>query len=260
MIVFDILTIFPDFFSSVLEHGMVKRALTDGQAAAKIHNLRDYTHDRHRTVDDRPFGGGPGMILKPEPIFAAVEKLTQDVGERNFPVILLSATGRLFDQKYAARLSGEKRVVLICGRYEGVDERVARHLATDELSVGNFVLSGGELGACVVLDAVTRLLPGVLGNEESAQTESFTPDTGSGGDGAVGMLEFPQYTRPVEFRGWGVPPVLISGNHEEIRKWRRRKAMEKTLEARPDLLDGVGLDPPEEALLSDLKRPGRKLS
>ena len=260
MIVFDIFTIFPDFFSSVLEHGMVKRALSKGQAAVNIHNLRDYTHDRHRTVDDRPFGGGPGMVLKPEPIFAAVEEVRQAVSEQNFPVILLSATGRLFDQEYARRLSREKRVALICGRYEGVDERVTQNLATDELSVGNFVLSGGELAACVVVDAVARLLPGVLGNEESAQRESFTPETGSGEDSSVGLLDFPQYTRPVEFRGCGIPPVLISGNHEEIRKWRRRKALEKTLETRPDLLGRARLDPEEEAILSELRQRGRKLA
>lgn len=255
MIAFDIFTIFPDFFSSVLEHGMVRRALTNGQAVTTIHDLRDYTHDRHRTIDDRPFGGGPGMILKPEPVFTAIDTLRQNVSEQNFPVILLSATGRLFDQTHATRLTQEKRVALICGRYEGVDERVAQHLATDELSVGNFVLSGGELAACVVLDSVVRLLPGVLGNKESAKTESFTPKGGLGESASISALDFPQYTRPVEFRGWAVPSVLISGNHKDISKWRRRKAIENTLKARPDLLDRVRLDSPEEALMEDLKRP-----
>jgi len=230
-VIFHVLTIFPEFFAGPFEHGVIKRARDTGALEIRIHNLREWTSDRHKTVDDRPFGGGEGMLLKPEPLFAAVESISHPSGK----TILLSAQGRLFDQKQANDLSALSELLLICGRYEGVDERVAEHLADDELSIGNYVLSGGELAAAVVVDTVARLLPGVLGNESSAVFESFQ-DTGHAG----AMLDCPQYTRPADFRGWKVPEVLLSGNHEEIRRWRQRAALEKTARLRPDLLGGAG--------------------
>jgi tRNA (guanine37-N1)-methyltransferase len=229
-VIFHVLTIFPEFFQGPFEHGVIKRAREAGALQVRIHNLRDWTFDRHKTVDDRPFGGGEGMLLKPEPLFLAAESIfPQRAPDRK--TVLLSAQGRLFDQRAANELAGLAELLLICGRYEGVDERVAEHLADAELSIGNYVLSGGELAAAVVIDAVARLLPGVLGNESSAVFESFQ-DAGHG----AGLLDCPQYTRPAEFRGWKVPEVLLSGNHEEIRRWRRRAALEKTARLRPDLL------------------------
>ncbi len=236
--IFHVLTIFPEFFQGPFEHGVIKRARDTGAVEIRIHNLRDWTSDRHKTVDDRPFGGGEGMLLKPEPLFLAVESILQ-VGQASslsIKKVLLSAQGRLFDQKVANDFSGLSELLLICGRYEGVDERVAEHLADDELSIGNYVLSGGELAAAVVVDAVARLLPGVLGNESSAVFESFQD-----GGHAGAVLDCPQYTRPAEFRGWKVPDVLLSGNHEEIRRWRQRAALEKTARLRPDLLGGAGV-------------------
>jgi tRNA (guanine37-N1)-methyltransferase len=223
---FHILTIFPDFFQGPFQHGVVAKAAEVGLIQIHIHDLRNWTHDRHRTVDDRPFGGGEGMLLKPAPIFEAVESVWPErtAGQR---LVLLSAQGRRFDQEAARRLSQYQELFLICGRYEGVDERVVEHLADEELSIGDFVLSGGELAAALVVDCVARLLPGVLGNEDSALQESFTE---------AGLLDCPQYTRPAEFRGWRVPDVLLSGNHEEIRRWRRQIAQEKTAKNRPDLL------------------------
>lgn len=227
---FHVLTIFPEFFRGPFEHGVVARAQKSGLLEIKIWDLRNWTHDLHRTVDDRPFGGGEGMLLKPAPIFAAVEEvLPQRQPEQ--VVILLSAQGRKFDQAVARRLSQAKELFFICGRYEGVDERVAEHLVDEELCIGDYVLSGGELGAAVIVDAVARLLPGVLGNAESTQHESFRADTEN-----AGLLDCPQYTRPAEFRGWPVPPVLLSGNHEQIRRWRIVAAREKTERMRPDLL------------------------
>jgi len=230
-VTFHILTIFPDFFRGPLEHGVVARAVADGLIAIRIHDLRTWTFDRHRTVDDRPFGGGEGMLLKPEPIFLAVEEIWPDWKKENAAadraLVLLSAQGRRFDQAMARRFSGLKELFLICGRYEGVDERVAEHLASEEISVGDFVLSGGELAAAMVVDCVARLLPGVLGNEDSAIQESFTEQ---------GVLDCPQYTRPADFRGWKVPEVLLGGNHAEIRKWRREAARQKTARNRPDLV------------------------
>ncbi|HSB17272.1 MAG TPA: tRNA (guanosine(37)-N1)-methyltransferase TrmD [Bryobacteraceae bacterium] len=228
---FHVLTIFPEFFRGPLEHGVVARAAESGILSVQVHNLRDWTFDRHKTVDDRPFGGGEGMVLKAEPIFLAVESILPE-REAGRKVILLSAQGRLFDQPAAKRLSGCEELLLICGRYEGVDERVAEHLADEEISIGDYVLSGGELAAAVVIDAVARLLPGVLGNEDSAVFESFT-----GEDGQLGVLDCPHYTRPAEFRGWSAPEMLLSGNHEEIRRWRSRAAREKTARLRPDLLE-----------------------
>ena len=223
---FHILTIFPDFFQGPFQHGVVAKAAEAGIVEIQIHDLRNWTHDRHRTVDDRPFGGGEGMLLKPAPIFEAVESIWPErtPGQR---LVLLSAQGQRFDQEAARRLSQYKELFLICGRYEGVDERVAEHLADQELSIGDFVLSGGELGAALVVDCVARLLPGVLGNEDSVLQESFTE---------ANLLDCPQYTRPADFRGWKVPEVLLSGNHEEIRRWRRQVAREKTARNRPDLL------------------------
>jgi len=232
-VIFHVLTIFPDFFQGPFEHGIIKRARASGAIEIRIHNLRDWTFDRHKTVDDRPFGGGEGMLLKPEPLFLAVESIfpAESGGGAPRKVVLLSAQGRLFDQKAANEFARLDELLLICGRYEGVDERVAEHLADDELSIGNFVLSGGELAAALVIDAVTRLLPGVLGNESSAVFESFQD-----GGHAAGVLDCPQYTRPAEFRGWKVPEALLSGNHEEIRRWRERAAREKTARLRPDLI------------------------
>ena len=227
---FHIVTIFPEFFQGPFAHGVVSKAAEAGRLRIQIHDLRTWTSDRHRTVDDRPFGGGEGMLLKPEPLFAAVESIWPErTPERR--VVLLSAQGRRFDQAAARRLSEYPELLLICGRYEGVDERVAEHLADEELSIGDFVLSGGELAAALVLDCVARLLPGVLGNKDSALHESF-----AAAEGEASLLDCPQYTRPADFRGWKVPEVLLSGNHEEIRTWRRQAARDKTAKNRPDLL------------------------
>jgi tRNA (guanine37-N1)-methyltransferase len=252
--IFDIITIFPDFFSGILEHGLLKRAIAGGQADIRLHDLRDATDDRHRTVDDRPFGGGPGMVFKPEPLFRAVEGLKAECAGENFPIILLTPQGRLLNQPVAQELSGHARVAMICGRYEGVDERVATHLATDEISIGDYVLSGGELAAAVVMESVTRLLPGVLGNEASHERESFAPFDSEGG--RQGLFDFPQYTRPPDFGGLKVPEVLLSGNHEEIRLWRHRQALEKTWRRRPDLLARVQLSRQDRAYLEEIQRAG----
>ena len=221
---FDIVTIFPEMFREVFEFGIVRRAVEGGLIDIHVHDLRDYTHDRHRQVDDRPFGGGAGMVMKPEPLFRAVEAVTASVNQSR--VVLLSPQGRLLSQQVAEEFSKETGLVLICGRYEGVDERVAEHLAGDEVSIGDYVLSGGEIPAMVVVDAVTRLIPGALGCDQSAERESFT----------AGLLDYPQYTRPADYRGMKVPEVLQSGNHAEIERWRRLKAMEKTSRRRPELL------------------------
>ncbi len=218
----DVLTLFPEMFAGPLDESIVKRARAAGLLDLSVHNLRDYTHDRHRTVDDKPFGGGPGMLLKPEPIFEAVEHLAH--GETR--VILLSPSGRKFTQGLARELAPEKHLLLICGSYEGFDERVREALADDQLSIGDYVLTNGALPAMVVIDAVTRLLPGVLGDDESSRDESFSH----------GWLEYPQYTRPAEFRGMKVPEVLLSGNHAEIARWRAEQARIRTKEQRPDLL------------------------
>ncbi len=222
---FHLLTIFPDFFQGPLQHGVVARGVEFGSLEAHVHDLRNWTHDLHRTVDDRPFGGGEGMLLKPEPIFDAVETIWPSRTPKQ-KVILLSAMGRKFTQQIARELLENDELLLICGRYEGVDERVAQHLADDELSIGDYVLSGGELAAAVVMDAVARLLPGVVGNQDSTVNESFEQ----------GILDCPQWTRPAEFRGWKAPDVLLGGNHAEIRKWRKQAALEKTARLRPDLL------------------------
>jgi tRNA (guanine37-N1)-methyltransferase len=244
---FHIVTIFPEFFRGPFDYGVVQKAREAGKIDILIHDLRTWTYDRHRTVDDRPFGGGEGMLLKPQPIFEAVEAIWPDrprntdadvdpqtetsgsaisKGRENKRVILLSAQGRKYDQRLARELSTCDELLLICGRYEGVDERVALHLADEEISIGDYVLSGGELAAAIVVDSVARLIEGVLGNQDSAVHESFSrPD----------LLDCPQYTRPADFRGWKVPDTLIGGNHAEVRKWRERAALEKTRRLRPDL-------------------------
>ena len=227
---FHIVTIFPEFFRGPFEHGVIQKACEAGLIEIHVHDLRTWTYDRHRTVDDRPFGGGEGMLLKAGPIFEAVEAVWPGYSKgssEGSKAILLSAQGKKFDQAKAREFSGLKELLLICGRYEGVDERVAEHLADEELSIGDYVLSGGELAAAVVVDAVARLQAGVLGNETSSVDESFSEE---------GLLDWPQYTRPAEFRGWKVPEVLIGGNHEEIRKWRKSAAREKTRRQRPDLV------------------------
>lgn len=228
---FHLLTIFPDFFRGPFEHGVVARAAKAGRIGIKIHDLRAWTKDFHKTVDDRPFGGGAGMVMKPEPIFEAVEAIWPAREAARQRIILLSAQGPLFNQQAARRLAGYEELLLICGRYEGVDERVSEHLADEEISIGDFVLSGGELAAAVVVDCVSRLAPGVLGNEASARRESFS-DAGDSG----GLLDYPHYTRPADFRGWRVPEVLAGGNHAAIERWRREAALEKTRRHRPDLL------------------------
>src|SRR5437867_2239029 len=217
----DVLTLFPEMFAGPLDESIVKRARAAGLLDLSIHNLREYTHDRHRTVDDKPFGGGPGMLLKPEPIFEAVEQLAR----AETRVILLSPVGRQFNQSLARELAPQTHLLLICGSYEGFDERVREALADDELSIGDYVLTNGALPAMVIIDAVTRLLPGVLGDEESAREESFSH----------GLLEYPQYTRPADFRGMKVPDVLLSGDHAEIEKWRREQAKKRTAARRPEL-------------------------
>ena len=222
---FHLLTIFPAFFEGPFRHGVVARAAEAGALSIHLHDLRDWTHDLHRSVDDRPFGGGEGMLMKAAPIFDAVEAIWPGRTAKQ-KVILLSAQGRKFTQRIARELAGVDELLLICGRYEGVDERVAEHLADDELAIGDYVLSGGELAAAVIIDAVARLLPGVVGNQDSTVNESFEN----------GILDCPQWTRPADFRGWKVPDVLLGGNHAEIREWRKRAAMEKTCRQRPDLL------------------------
>ena len=219
----DVLTLFPGMFPGPLDESIIKRACESGRLQLGVHDLRDYTHDRHRTVDDRPFGGGPGMLLKPEPLFEAVDALR---GEKT-RVILTSPAGRPFRQEIARELAGEKHVLLVCGSYEGFDERVRQSLADDEISIGDYVLTNGALPAMVIVDAVTRLLPGVLGDDESSQDESFCGC----------LLEYPQYTRPAEFRGMNVPEVLLSGDHAAIEKWRREQAKVQTRRRRPDLLE-----------------------
>jgi tRNA (guanine37-N1)-methyltransferase len=278
---FDVITIFPEFFGGPLDYGIVRRAREARLVEAHIHDLREFTHDRHRTVDDRPFGGGEGMVMKPEPLFEAVESLLGGGSAADRPagttIVLLSAAGKLFRQETARRFAKLERMVLVCGRYEGVDERVAEHLATDEISIGDFVLSGGELPAAMILDAVTRLIPGALGNEDSTVNESFSESNEVPASGrkppAVqkdaspepklpsthrGVLDYPHYTRPPKFRGWDVPEVLVGGNHEEIRRWRRKKALEKTLRNRPDLLVGVALSDEDSSILSELQQKARK--
>jgi len=288
---FEIITIFPGFFAGIFEHGIVRRAQADGLVSVKTHDLREFTHDRHRTVDDRPFGGGEGMVLKPEPLAEALESLgigakdkrimadggacspthaPKDLRMDGAPnavgdeedatrVVLLSAQGRPFTQAVARELAGIERVVLICGRYEGVDERINQLYCDMELSIGDYVLSGGELAAAVVVDAVMRLVPGVLGNDASGDFESFgvadaeiaSSESGvpRSQHGSGGLLDYPHYTRPAEFGGMRAPEVLMNGDHQQIRKWRREQQLRKTLKNRPDLLKGAALSDEDQRLL-----------
>jgi len=243
----DILTLFPEMFDSPFSSSILKRAIERKLVNINLHNIRDYTHDNHHTVDDYTYGGGTGMILKPGPIFEAVESIKPghaDQESSQLPVILLTPQGRLFSQEVAYELSKYSHLILICGRYEGVDERVRQHLVTDEISIGDYVLSGGELAAMVVVDAVVRLLPGVLGSEDSAIDDSH----------ANGLLEYPQYTRPAVYRGWSVPQILLSGDHAQIAKWRHEQAVQRTAERRPELLDKANLNLEERQLVSRLKK------
>jgi tRNA (guanine37-N1)-methyltransferase len=260
---FDIFTLFPSIFESPLQESILKRAIEAGLLDVRLHNIRDYASDKHHVTDDYPYGGGGGMVMKPEPIFAAVESVLEvrswklEVGgaplqpptsnlqspisnlKSQIPIILLTPQGRCFNQEIAQELARHERIVLICGRYEGVDERVREHLATDEISIGDYVLTGGELAALVIVDAVSRLLPGVLGDAGAAVDDSH----------AGGLLEYPHYTRPPEFRGWSVPDVLLSGNHAEIDRWRRRQSLLRTLRRRPDLLARAALTEDERRWL-----------
>jgi tRNA (guanine37-N1)-methyltransferase len=265
---FDIITIFPGFFDSPLEYGILRRARNAGLVTVDAHDLRSFTHDRHRTVDDRPFGGGEGMVLKAEPIFDAVESLhVTPKAERDTKketVILLSAQGRPFTRTVAQELAAMERVVILCGRYEGIDERVNELLCDREISIGDYVLSGGELAATVIVDAVVRLLPGALGNPDSSRFESFGAEEAGeevGGPdgpprstyGAGGLLDYPHYTRPAEFRGVSIPDALLGGNHEVIRQWRRRMALRKTLRNRPDLLEKMPISDEDREILDELR-------
>ncbi len=279
---FEIITIFPGFFAGFFEHGIVRRAQAEGLLSIAVHDLRGFTHDRHRTVDDRPFGGGEGMVLKPEPLAEALESIgipakTEPRGPReiasnnpssgagNSRVILLSAQGRRFTQTVARELATLDRIVMICGRYEGVDERINQLYCDEELSIGDYVLSGGELAAAVVLDATMRLIPGVLGNQASGEFESFgVPDAAISSDeegvprsqhGSGGLLDYPHYTRPAEFRGLRAPEVLLNGDHQQIRLWRREQQLRKTLANRPDLLEQASLSVQDRELLKVIQNP-----
>ena len=248
MLEVDIVTIFPRMVEAPLAEGILGRAIARGLLRVRVHDLRDHTSDRHRVVDDVPFGGGPGMVLKPEPLFRAVEAIRAEHGEPS-AIILTSPDGRRFAHEDAQRLSGMRHIVVLCGRYEGVDERVRLHLATEALSIGDYVLSGGELPALVMVDAAARFVPGVVGDEASVGGDTF----------ARGLLDFAQFTRPAEYRGWRVPEILLSGHHAEIARWRRRDALRRTLQRRPDLLeDRSGLDPADREILNELEHVVRR--
>lgn len=241
MMSIHILTLFPAMFSGPFSESIVKRAVDQGLVEISIYNIRDYTSDKHHVVDDSPYGGGPGMVLKPEPIFKAVEAVR---GETGMPVILLTPQGKLFSHRVAEELAQNEKMMLVCGHYEGVDERVREHLVTDEISIGDYILSGGELAAMVVVDAVVRQVPGVLGSEESVEDDSH----------AKGLLEYPQYTRPQSFHNWEVPEVLLSGNHAEIARWRRTQSLKRTLRRRPDLLQQAELSDEDKKLIAQMER------
>ena len=242
----DILCLFPEMVASPLDQSIIKRARERGLVDIVIHDIRAYTHDKHHTVDDYPYGGGPGMVLKPEPVFEAAEAIKLQLGVNEMPIILLTPQGRLFSQAVAQGLALLPHLMLICGHYEGIDERVCEHLATDEISIGDYVLSGGEFAALVVVDAIVRLIPGVLGSQGSASIDSHSN----------GLLEYPQYTRPPVYRGWPVPAVLQSGNHGEIAQWRRRQAILRTAKRRPDLLEKGNLcDEEKKWMLENLLNP-----
>jgi tRNA (guanine37-N1)-methyltransferase len=237
----DILTLFPQMFAGLLESSIIGRASERGLVDVRLHDIRDYTHDKHRVVDDYPYGGGAGMVLKPEPIFEAVEAVKLEIGLASVQTILLTPQGRLFNQEIARELAGYQNLILICGHYEGVDERVAEHLASDEISIGDYLLSGGEVAAMAVVDSVVRLLPGVLGSEASLAEESHID----------GLLEYPQYTRPPVYRGLEAPPVLLSGDHADVARWRRKQSLLRTAKRRPDLIEKVILSTEDKKLLSE---------
>lgn len=243
---FEIFTLLPEVFPSYLQSSILKRALERGLIEVNLHNIRDHTHDRHHTTDDTPYGGGGGMVMKAPPVFEAVESVLGPTPA--CPVILLTPQGRLFNQHIAAALASQPELALICGRYEGFDERIREHLVTDEISIGDYVLTGGELPALLLVDAIARLLPDVLGDPEGAADDSH----------ASGLLEYPHYTRPPVFRGWEVPEVLVSGDHARIEKWRREQSLARTLHKRPDLLDSAPLTPTDRLFLEKLRRPGPK--
>ena len=244
MMRFHVLTIFPGMFDSPLSLSIIARAQKQGLVEVNLHNIRDFTHDRHNTVDDYPFGGGPGMVMKPDPLFESVEHVRESESlDENVPTVLMTPQGRRFNQRIAEDLSDLSDMVIICGRYEGVDERVRQNLVTDEISIGDYVLGGGELAAMVVIDAVARLIPGVVGSAESPANDSHT----------TGLLQHPLYTRPSVFRGMEVPDVLLSGHHAEITKWQRREALRRTLERRPDMLEPTELSPDDRRFLDELR-------
>lgn len=246
----DILSLFPKMFDSPFYESIIKRAINRGLVNIFIHNIRDYTHDKHNTVDDYPYGGGTGMVMKPEPIFEAVASVKTEIEHRDSHIVLLTPQGRLFCHQVAQELSSKPNLILICGHYEGVDERVREYLVTDEISIGEYILTGGELAAMVVVDAVVRLLPGVLGSEQAKEDDSY----------ADSLLEYPQYTRPKAYRGWEVPPVLLSGNHQEIARWRREQAIMRTLDRHPDLLEGAALSEEERKVIEKVRQKGESSS
>jgi tRNA (guanine37-N1)-methyltransferase len=244
MMRFHVLTLFPEMFDSPLSVSIIARAQKQGLVQIDLHNIRDHTHNRHNTVDDYPFGGGPGMLLKPDPLFESVEEIRESATlDETTPIVLMTPQGRRFDQRTAEEFSELSDIVFICGRYEGVDERVRQHLVTDEISIGDYVLGGGELAAMVVIDAVTRLIPGVVGSAESPANDSHT----------TGLLQHPLYTRPSEYRGIGVPDVLISGHHANIAKWQRHEALRRTFERRPDMLESADLSAEDHKFIEQLK-------
>lgn len=244
---FEVFTLLPDVFPPYLESSILQRARQRGLLEVRVHNIRDYTHDKHHTTDDTPYGGGGGMVMKPGPVFEAVESVLGPASARTqpvaVPVVLLTPQGRVFTQRVAEELSQYERIVLLCGRYEGVDERIREHLITDEISVGDYVLTGGELPALILIDAVTRLIPEVLGDPTGAEDDSH----------AMGLLEYPHYTRPPEFRGWKVPDVLLSGDHAKIEKWRREQALLRTYQKRPDMLEKAELSAADKKFIENLK-------
>jgi len=246
---FEVFTLLPEVFPPYLDSSILQRARLRGLIDVRVHNIRDYTHDKHHITDDTPYGGGGGMVMKPDPIFEAVESVLGPLQDSpaQVPVILLTPQGRVFTQRVAEELSGYERIALLCGRYEGVDERIREHLVSDEISIGDYVLTGGELPALMVIDAVSRLLPGVLGDPDGAQDDSHS----------MGLLEYPHYTRPPIFRGWGVPDILLSGDHAKIEKWRREQALLRTLNKRPDMLEKADLSEADKKYLNGLKKEER---
>ena len=245
---FEVFTLLPEVFPAYLESSILQRARQRGLIEVRVHNIRDYTHDKHHTTDDIPYGGGGGMVMKPEPIFDAVESILGV--QPDCPILLLTPQGRVFNQRIAAEYSLHEKIALICGRYEGVDERIRKHLVSDEISIGDYVLTGGELPALILIDAISRFIPGVLGDPDGASDDSH----------ASGLLEYPHYTRPPEFRGWTVPEVLLSGDHAKINRWRREQSLRRTLERRPDLLDKAELSETDRKMLEQIRKTKREAS